>query len=254
MAELKYRRNTIKVHSDTDYDNIGPNDVSLQSRCDAYVSDEPKTLEWLNTFKEDSIFYDIGSNIGGFSFIAKMLNPSLKVYSFETNFMNFYTQVKTCKENNIEDFFVFNVAVNDSESFDTFRYSHASNGGDGSFGDKLREKMKKSKYENPFTKKNSNLEVGMLGITLDSLVYNHGLPAPDYCKLDVDGNELLVLRGASRVLKESRLKEIFVEVDDDIYEKDEIDVFLRSCKFSKKSDINVGTKEKPIRMALYVKR
>ena len=182
-----------------------------------------------------------------------MLNPSLKVYSFETNFMNFYTQVKTCKENNIEDFFVFNVAVNDSDCFDTFRYSHASNGGDGSFGDKLRAKMKNSKYENPFTKKNSNLEIGMLGITLDSLIYNHGLPAPDYCKIDVDGNELLVLKGAARSLKESKIKEVFVEVDDNIYEKNEIDVFLKSCEFSKKSDINVGTKEKPIRMVLYVK-
>ena len=43
---------------------------SLSKRIHSYVDDEPLTIEWIKSFKNNSIFYDIGSNIGGFSFIA----------------------------------------------------------------------------------------------------------------------------------------------------------------------------------------
>ena len=73
--------------------------------------------------------------------------------------------------------------------------------------------MLKSDYSNPF-KRGINLEVGILGLSLDSLIYEFNLPIPNYLKIDIDGNELLVLKGAKRLLKEPNLKEIFVEIDD----------------------------------------
>ena len=42
----------------------------------------------------------------------------------------------------------------------------------------------------------------LLGITLDTLVYSFGVDIPDYIKIDVDGNELLILQGAKRLLNE----------------------------------------------------
>lgn len=252
MAVLKYNNQKIIIHSDHDYDDTSG--YSLHRRCKAYSCDEPKTLEWLNTFEDNTIFYDIGSNIGGFSFIANMINKSVKIYSFEPNFMNFYTQIKTCKENKIKNFFPFNVAINDENTFNSFKYSHASNGGDGTFGDTLKEKMKNSKYGNPFNRTCSNLEIGILGVSLDSLVYDYGLPSPDYCKIDVDGNELLVLKGANRLLKEGKIKEIFVEIDDDVYPDKELENFIELYQMKKVKDLNVGSVEKPIRMVLYEKR
>ena len=46
------------------------NNSSLSKRINSYTNDEPLTIEWIESFRNDSVFYDIGSNIGGFSFIA----------------------------------------------------------------------------------------------------------------------------------------------------------------------------------------
>ena len=43
-------------------------------------------------------------------------------------------------------------------------------------------------------------------VTIDSCVYDHGLPAPTAITLDVEGSEWAVLHGAERVLKEHKPK------------------------------------------------
>jgi FkbM family methyltransferase len=41
-------------------------------------------------------------------------------------------------------------------------------------------------------------------ISLDELIYEHGVPAPTFMKIDVEGGEVEVLRGAQRLLREAR--------------------------------------------------
>jgi len=248
--KIEHENKKINIHSDQSYDQISS--YSLNTRCNAYQTDEPETIKWLNSFVENSVFYDIGSNVGGYSFIAHMANENIKIYSFEPSFMNFYTQIKTCKENNISNIFPMNVAINDNNKFNYFKYCTLGNGGDGSFSDDLKDKMSNSKFSNPFTSKNcSTLEVGILGISLDSLVYDFDLAIPNYLKIDVDGNELLVLKGAKKLLNESKVKEIFIEIDDDIYHNNEVEAFIEKYSFTIVKNINVGTRKKPIRMVLF---
>ena len=64
MSQIKYKDKIIKIHADGDYSI----NSSLANRCSSYINDEPLTLDWLESFDENSIFYDIGSNIGGFLF------------------------------------------------------------------------------------------------------------------------------------------------------------------------------------------
>jgi len=248
---VKYKNKSIKIYSDKDYNDTDGYD--LRRRCNAYSEDEPETIKWLESFSDNSIFYDIGSNIGGYSFIANMIHKNIQIYSFEANFMNFYTQLKTCVKNNINNIVPMNVAINDENNFDYFKFHLPVNGGDGTFGEKLKKQMLNSDYSNPFTHKKSNLEVGMLGVSLDSLVYDFGLPVPNYIKLDVDGNELLILNGAKRLLKEKKIKQIFIEVDDKIYTENDIDNYMNNYPYKIKKDINVGKEKKPIRMVLYEK-
>jgi len=250
--KLNFKDNNINIYSDSSYDNISS--YSLNRRCGAYKMDEPQTIEWLSMFNDNCVFYDIGSNIGGYSFIANMINKNIKIFSFEPNFMNFYTQVKTCKENNISNIIPINIAINDDNKFNYFKYNIAGNGGDGTFGDILRNQMAKSDYHNPFSNgTSSSLEVGILGVNLDTLVYGFGLDIPDYIKIDVDGNELLVLQGAKKLLTENKVKEIFVEIDDKIYTNNEIENFMKKYPYKINKNINVGTKQKPMRMVLYVR-
>ena len=212
MSEIKYKNKVINIYSDNDYSI----NSSLTKRCLSYINDEPLTLDWLESFDDNSIFYDIGSNIGGFSFLALLLNNNIKIFSFEPNFMNFYCQLKTCVQNKFSNIFPMNLAINDNDEFNLFKYDWLNNGSKGTFGDKLKTEMLNSDYSNPF-KRGISSEIGILGTSLDSLVYDFGLDIPNYIKIDVDGNDLLVLEGAKRLLKEKNIKEIFIEVDDKIY-------------------------------------
>tara|TARA_R110002012_G_scaffold310536_1_gene518880 strand:+ start:135 stop:866 length:732 start_codon:yes stop_codon:yes gene_type:complete len=225
-------------------------DPQLKRRIQMYVDDEPETIKWIESFSKNSIFYDVGSNIGGFSIICNLSNPSVKTYSFEPNFINFFTQVEACKDNKIKNLFPFNVAINDKNEFNYFKYDWLTKGAKGTFGEVLKEQMKKSDYSNPF-KRGINLEVGILGVSLDSLVYDFKLPIPNYLKIDVDGNDFLVLKGAKRLLDEGHIEEILVEIDDKIYVNGEFNIFMKNYSYEVAMDINVGTNIKPFRMVLY---
>ena len=62
---FKFENKTINISVDESYDV-----ESLKKRLHLYTIDEPETIDWIKSFKENSIFWDIGSNVGGFSFIA----------------------------------------------------------------------------------------------------------------------------------------------------------------------------------------
>ena len=56
------------------------------------------------------------------------------------------------------------------------------------------------------------MQVLTLGARVDDVVGQFGLPAPTKMKIDVDGNELLVLRGAVASLQ--KVREIYIELDE----------------------------------------
>ena len=53
----------------------------------------------------------------------------------------------------------------------------------------------------------------MIGVRLDDLVESFGLPVPTHAKIDTDGYELEVLRGAERTLTRSEWKTVIVEFE-----------------------------------------
>ena len=233
-------------------------DASLNKRINTYTIDEPETIKWIESFSFDSnlIFYDIGSNIGGFSMIASLIHDDIQIYSFEPNFINFNYQIKACRDNKLSNIFPLNLAINDKNEFNFFKYDKKHGlevGSKGTFGEELKEQMLDSQYSNPF-KRGIEYEAGLLGVSLDSLVYEFNLKVPNYIKIDVDGNELLVLKGAKKLLRDKNLREIYIEVDDKIYSNNEIEILMSDYDFEVKSDINVGTEEKPMRMVLYVRQ
>ena len=224
--------------------------INIANRINQYSNDEPSTIEWIKSFKDNSIFYDIGSNIGGFSFIASLYTKDIKVFSFDPNMENFYAHLSAVKKNKIKNIFPLNLALNNINEFNYFKYDNTYAGSKGTFGEELKSQLLKSQYSNPF-KRGISLEVGILGVSLDSLIYNFNMPIPNYIKIDVDGNDLLVLKGAKKLLNESSLKEIFIEIDDKIYPNKEVEKFMLNYNFNIEKDIDVGLKNKPMRMVLY---
>ena len=52
----------------------------------------------------------------------------------------------------------------------------------------------------------------MFGVTLDDLCSQWGFPYPNYIKIDVDGIEISILKGATAVLANPALKSVIVEL------------------------------------------
>mgnify|MGYP003137822082 CR=1 FL=1 len=259
--KIKYKKKSIDVYWDREY-NVGLDQNgnplnSLKKRCNAYTEDEPETIEWIESFDSSSVFYDVGSNIGGFSFIATMIHDKIKVYSFEPNFINFYCMMKTCIQNKITNICPMNVAIHKKNKMDNFLYDHLEVGFKGNFGNELKSEMKNSAFSNPFKSgRGINSKSNVMGITIDSLVYDFGLPKPDYLKIDVDGNELFVIQGAIRLLKEKYIKQILIEIDDKVYQDSEVDNIIEECGYTPTKTIDIkqpkrNYKESVMRMVLY---
>ena len=57
-------------------------------RADTLFSKEPETIKWIEKFKPETVFWDIGANVGIYSIYAG-LNPNLNIYAFEPASNNF---------------------------------------------------------------------------------------------------------------------------------------------------------------------
>ena len=44
-------------------------------RCETIFTNEPLIVDWINTFDSNTIFLDIGANIGLYTHLAKCMNP-----------------------------------------------------------------------------------------------------------------------------------------------------------------------------------
>ena len=95
--------------------------------------------------------------------------------------------------------------------------------------------MSKSYYANPY-KNGTSGTLGTYSVTLDHCIYNMGSPIPDYIKLDVDGNELLILQGAEKLLKEKKFKKLIIEIDDRIESNKKIYEILKENNFILKEE------------------
>jgi hypothetical protein len=103
------------------------------------------------------------------------------------------------------------LALSEREGFETFYLSNIIQGGAlSAFGDPLGHDGNELK---PI------FQYNIYGISLDFAVYSLGLDPPDYLKIDVDGIEHLILKGATKLLQE--VKSILVEINDRFIEQSE---------------------------------
>ena len=76
-----------------------PNEIN-RFRVNTFFTKEPETLVWINGFKENATFFDIGANIGLYScYAAKKLKCN--TFAFEPSFFNLELLSKNIFVNNL---------------------------------------------------------------------------------------------------------------------------------------------------------
>jgi FkbM family methyltransferase len=204
-----------------------PNEL-CEMRVETLFTKEPETIKWIDNFSinSNSIFWDIGANIGLYSIYAAAKHKNLSVISFEPALSNLRVLSRNISINNFSDEIkIFQVALsNKNNTFQEFNESIFQEGGSlNTFGEKF------GFDGNLITKKNS---YSIYGTTLNYLVENKILEIPDYIKIDVDGIEHLILSGANKFLKNDKIKGICIEINEKfLQQKKSINDLLTNSDF-----------------------
>jgi FkbM family methyltransferase len=137
--------------------------------------EKERTEMFLKIIKEGDIFYDIGAHFGFYSLIAsQIIGDKGKIYAFEPHPYNLKILRKHIELNNITNVVIISAAVSDRPGKAKFAY------GTGTGTGHLSEK--------------GDIEVDT--VSIDDLIQKKEILPPSIIKIDVEGAEILVLKGA----------------------------------------------------------
>ncbi len=190
-------------HNEIDLKFTVPNNIN-RFRVKTFSNKEPETLEWIDSFEKNSIFWDIGANIGLYSCYAAK-HRDCKVFSFEPSVFNLELLARNIYLNNLsEKIIMIPIALTEKLTLSKFNMTSTDLGG------------ALSTFEHEYTHDGSNIKktfnYSTLGISMDEVINLMKISHPDYIKIDVDGIEHLILKGGSETLRKT--KSLLVEIDD----------------------------------------
>ncbi len=144
------------------------------------------------------VFWDIGANLGFYSWFVQQYPTIRRVVLFEPDPTNYELITKTIRKNAVSNCHAMNVALSDRAGEALFLVDRAS-GTTGSLNSV-------SSTDNPSSLQHGyrlSETISSRTATVDGLI-DEGLPAPDLIKIDVEGAEWLVLAGAENCLTKHR--------------------------------------------------
>jgi FkbM family methyltransferase len=169
----------------------GNNELPVQAVLEAHL-------------KPGGIFYDVGANVGFFTVLAaRLVGATGAVYAFEPVAENACYARLNARLNGFPWVAVIETAIASVSGSGGFRLADYSGGGALATVD-----------QPPDFRGSVSVEIA----SLDELVFRRGLPPPQMVKIDVEGAELAVLHGASRLLADVR-PTIIYEVDDAVRDR-----------------------------------
>lgn len=172
-------------------------------RNDTFFNKEPETLEWIDEFPKNCIFWDVGANVGLYSIYAGK-TKNCKVTAIEPSVFNLELLAKNIYLNSLnKQINILPFGLSKKSLITNFHSTSILNGGALS---SLETPTKRS-LEQP--RDQCDYKIPVLTLDLINSIFN--IPNPKYLKIDVDGLEYEILLGAKSILK--NLKSLLIEVD-----------------------------------------
>jgi FkbM family methyltransferase len=168
----------------------------------ASVEKEPFTVEWIETLRPGDVLYDIGANVGAYSLIAaKATGNQARVFAFEPSPATYRDLFRNVLHNDCADSITaLPLALWSESKVLSFRF-HL-----------FRSGAAKHRVATELDSGHPRVS-NVIGVRLDDLIDRFGLPVPTHAKIDVDGGELELLRGAVRTLRQPEWRSILIELE-----------------------------------------
>jgi FkbM family methyltransferase len=184
---------------------------------------EPEETEWFYSLvKPGMVIVDVGSNVGYYSLISSYLVGGLgEVYSFDPSNYAYKKLNETIRENHITNIKLFNIGLSDHpEERELLLRDIALHSPSFCYGD-----------EYPTTP----IGTSKL-ITLDCFAEEAGIDHIDLIKIDVEGMEMNILKGMTRLLQQNKVHRIMIEFNGYWLKltktsQSDLDAFLKQCGF-----------------------
>ncbi len=181
-------------------------------RVDSMYSKEPETIHWLNRYLNSGYtFLDVGANIGVFSCYFSAKSPNGRSIAFEPEARNFRALAK-------------NLSLNSNASwalpFAVGRVSEEANLGVpddrvGNSGAQITAMA--SSNVAPYT---------IPVISVDDFLTLYPARSPLILKIDIDGREADVVKGAQRTLASGQIESVLIEFDSPLPQKKVEEIIL----------------------------
>ncbi len=185
--------------------------VSIESdmekyRADSFLTKEPETIEWIKSFKDKEIFYDIGANIGLYSLYATKLNPELIAFAFEPDYVNYYRLLQNAFLNPNAKIIPVFAGMSNLNVIGKF-FAKKNDGGcsGGQFHESIDENGKQFEPESLFF---------VPCFLLWDFVTLFKAWFPTHIKIDVDGQEERIFPGLLPLFGTTNLKTMLIEFNE----------------------------------------
>ena len=162
-----------------------------------YFTEKQTLSDWRQYCQNADIIFDVGANLGIYSLDALAANAAAKIFAFEPTPEIADHFRKTCDLNSIHNIEVVQKAVGSKVKSVCLNFCGGENEG--------------MNFTTQSPHSANTVEVSQT--TLDQFCQDNSIKAIDLMKMDVQGNEADVLKGAQDLLERHAIKTLFFEVN-----------------------------------------
>ena len=187
-------------------------------RALSLLTKQPGTIEWINSFRPDSVFWDVGANVGVYSLYAARRGHT-KVVAFEPAAVNSFLLSANCEVNQLDSRVdCLLVGLGSEKAIARLEVSQFAAARSFSF---------QGKRDQPHGGRQAALMLSM-----DQLIDEYGLACPNYIKIDVPGVTENIIAGGLRLLQRPDVRELHIEFSEHSRNGRGITEMLEQCGFA----------------------
>ena len=216
ISAIRQFSSTRTVHSRGLSFKLVSDNFITKYRANTFNDKEPEMLDWLDENLQDGdVFFDVGANVGIYSVYAALRKPTATIYAFEPEYSNLHQLKQNILENALtRNICPYALALDENTGISQLHVQDTTPGA-------AKHTVSKQKLTNTHTGEDVVWREGIANMTLDEFCLLSQVN-PNLIKIDVDGTETAILKGAQKTFSNPDLRTVYIEVDKDQIECEDI--------------------------------